>query len=137
MLIVEDNPVNQLVAVRSLERCGMRADVAGDGLEALDALAARRYDAVLMDCQLPVMNGYDATIEIRRREQKTGGHVPIIAMTASAMTGDRDLCIKAGMDDYVTKPIRPGHLADVLSRWINIQSAPAPEVGAPAAKSAT
>jgi PAS domain S-box-containing protein len=137
VLIVEDNPINQLVAVRSLERCGIRADVASDGLEALDALAARRYDAVLMDCQLPVMNGYDATIEIRRREQKTGGHVPIIAMTASAMTGDRDLCIKAGMDDYVTKPIRPHHLADVLNRWINTRSAPAADAAASAAKSAT
>jgi PAS domain S-box-containing protein len=118
VLVVEDNHVNQIVAVRNLQRCGFRADVAGDGREALAALEQTHYDAVLMDCQMPIMNGYDATIEIRRREHSNGRHTPIIAMTASAMTGDRELCLQAGMDDYVTKPILAPQLAEVLARWI-------------------
>jgi PAS domain S-box-containing protein len=123
VLVVEDNRVNQIVAVRNLERCGFRTEVASDGHEALAALERVRYDAVLMDCQMPIMNGYDTTIEIRRRELSNGRHTPIIAMTASAMTGDRELCLQAGMDDYVTKPIVAPQLAEVLARWI----APVPE----------
>ena len=118
VLVVEDNAVNQIVAVRNLERCGFRAEVAGDGREALGAIETKRYDAVLMDCQMPVMNGYEATIELRRREQGSDRHVPVIAMTASAMTGDRELCLQAGMDDYVSKPIKAHQLAEVLGRWI-------------------
>jgi PAS domain S-box-containing protein len=118
VLVVEDNPVNQIVAVRNLERCGFRTEVAGDGREALAALERAQYDAVLMDCQMPIMNGYDTAIEIRRRERSNGRHTPIIAMTASAMTGDRELCLQAGMDDYVTKPIAAPQLAEVLARWI-------------------
>ena len=117
VLVVEDNPVNQIIAVRNLERCGFRADVAADGSQALDALDAKHYDAILMDCQMPVMNGYDTAIEIRRRERATGRHVPIIAMTASAMTGDRDLCLQAGMDDYITKPVQAQKLTETLERW--------------------
>jgi two-component system, sensor histidine kinase len=124
VLVVEDNPVNQIVAVRNLERCGFRAEVAGDGQEALVVLERTQYDAVLMDCQMPIMNGYDTTIEIRRREQSSGRHIPIIAMTASAMTGDRDLCLQAGMDDYVTKPIVAAKLAEVLARWLACTTEP-------------
>jgi CheY-like chemotaxis protein len=121
VLVVEDNPVNQIVAVRNVERCGFRTEVANDGHEALTALEHTHYDAILMDCQMPIMNGYDTTIEIRRREQGNGRHTPIIAMTASAMTGDRELCLQAGMDDYVTKPIAAPQLAQVLARWITAQ----------------
>jgi CheY-like chemotaxis protein len=113
VLVVDDNPVNQTVAVRTLERCGFRAAVATDGRQALHALQTAHYDAVLMDCQMPIMNGYEATTELRHREQGTNRHTPVIAMTASAMTGDRELCLQAGMDDYVTKPIRASQLAQV------------------------
>jgi PAS domain S-box-containing protein len=117
VLVAEDSPVNQIVARRVLERCGCRVEVVADGIEALKALAARHYDAVVMDCQMPVMDGYEATRELRRREQ-AGEHTPVIAMTAHAMTGDRERCIDAGMDDYISKPVRHADLADVLQRWI-------------------
>jgi len=117
VLVVEDSPVNRLVAVRVLERCGFRAHVVNDGREALQALSTQRYDAVLMDCQMPDIDGYEATKELRRRE---GGdrHTPVIAMTAHAMTGDRERCLEAGMDDYIAKPVRAQTLNDVLRRWI-------------------
>jgi PAS domain S-box-containing protein len=125
ILIAEDSQINQIVAARALERCGCRVDVAGDGLQALAALAARRYDAVLMDCQMPEMDGYAATAELRRREQQDGGHTPIIAMTAQAMDGDRERCLAAGMDDYITKPMRHAELAETLHRWIGASRATA------------
>ncbi len=117
MLVVEDSPVNRLVAVHVLERCGFRAHVVNDGREALQALATQSYDAVLMDCQMPNIDGYEATKELRRRE---GGsrHTPVIAMTAHAMTGDRERCLAAGMDDYIAKPVRSQTLVEVLHRWI-------------------
>jgi PAS domain S-box-containing protein len=118
ILIAEDSQINQIVATRALERCGCRVDVACDGREALEALAARRYDAVLMDCQMPEMDGYEATAELRRREQSDGRHTPVIAMTAQAMDGDRERCLAAGMDDYVTKPMRHAELTETLRRWI-------------------
>jgi PAS domain S-box-containing protein len=117
VLVAEDSQINQIVASRVLERCGCRVDIVGDGAQALQALAARRYDAVLMDCQMPGMDGYAATRELRRREQGTE-HTPVIAMTAHAMTGDRERCIEAGMDDYISKPVRHVDLATVLMRWI-------------------
>jgi signal transduction histidine kinase/ActR/RegA family two-component response regulator len=115
LLVAEDNPVNQLLAVRLLDRCGYRADVVNDGREALAAVEKTRYAAVLMDCQMPEMDGYEATAEIRRRE-RPGEHVPIIAMTAHSMSGDRERCLAAGMDDYVSKPIKPAQLSDALAR---------------------
>jgi len=117
VLVVEDSPVNRLVAAHVLERCGFRSHVVNDGREALQALATQRYDAVLMDCQMPDIDGYEATRELRRREG-SAGHTPVIAMTAHAMTGDRAKCIEAGMDDYITKPVRSQTLAEVLRRWI-------------------
>ena len=117
VLVAEDNPVNQVVAVRLLERCGFHAHAVNGGREALEALSTTRYDAVLMDCQMPEVDGYQATKELRRREHGTH-HTPVIAMTAHAMPGDRERCLEAGMDDYLTKPMRHTDLADALRRWI-------------------
>jgi PAS domain S-box-containing protein len=117
VLVAEDSQINQIVAARVLERCGCAVKVVEDGAEALEALAAQRFDAVLMDCQMPLMDGYDATRELRRREQGAA-RTPVIAMTAHAMTGDRERCLQAGMDDYISKPVRHADLADVLMRWI-------------------
>ena len=117
VLVAEDNQVNQRVAAAMLERLGYRADVAGNGLEVIDALQRIPYDAVLMDCQMPDMDGFEATRAIREREG-ADRHTLIIAMTASAMEGDRDRCLAAGMDDYISKPVRVDDLALMLDRWI-------------------
>jgi CheY-like chemotaxis protein len=121
VLIAEDSQVNQIVAARALERCGCRAHIVGDGLAAIEAFANQQFDAVLMDCQMPNMDGYEATAELRRRETD-GQHTPIIAMTAHAMAGDRTRCLDAGMDDYLSKPMRHTDLAAVLARWIPRQT---------------
>ncbi|MEP6592654.1 MAG: response regulator, partial [Acidobacteriota bacterium] len=116
VLVVEDNRVNSMIVVRRLEMSGYAVDVAVNGLEALDALAHIGYDLVLMDCQMPEMDGYSATSEIRKREGALK-HTTIIAMTANALTGDRDRCLAAGMDDYLTKPIDFDELRATLERW--------------------
>jgi two-component system sensor histidine kinase/response regulator len=121
VLVAEDSPVNQIVAVRVLERCGCRVDVVGDGRQALETLSTRRYDAVLMDCQMPDMDGYEATAELRRRENGDH-HTPVIAVTAHSMDGDREKCLEAGMDDYISKPMRREQLIDTLQRWIPPQA---------------
>ena len=118
VLVVEDSPVNRVVAVSVLERCGYHVHVVNDGREALQALSSQRYDAVLMDCQMPDVDGYQATEELRRRERGSSYHTPVIAMTAHAMVGDRERCLAAGMDDYLSKPVRSQALAEVLERWI-------------------
>ena len=117
VLVVEDSPVNQIVAARALELCGCRVEVVADGHAALRALEAHSYDLVLMDCQMPGLDGYEATAELRRRE---GGsrRTPIVAMTAHAMDEDRERCLAAGMDDYLSKPMRHDDLARALTRWI-------------------
>jgi CheY-like chemotaxis protein len=117
VLVVEDSPVNQIVAVRALERCGCRSELAADGHEALEALARNHYDAVLMDCQMPGLDGYAATAELRRREAG-GRRTPVIAMTAHAMVGDRARCLAAGMDDYISKPMKQAALAETLRHWL-------------------
>ncbi len=120
VLVVEDNSVNQKLAVRMLEKLGYRPDLVENGQEALAALDAGAYDAVLMDCQMPVMDGFEATREIRRRE--AGGaasrHIPIIAVTANAMQGDRERCLAAGMDAYLAKPIKLEDMRTTLARWV-------------------
>jgi len=117
VLVVEDTPVNQAVAVRMLERCGFHARVAANGREAFEALTERSYAAVLMDCQMPELDGYQTTREIRRGE-RDGRRIPVIAMTASSMQGERERCLAAGMDDYLTKPMRNQTLKDMLNRWV-------------------
>jgi PAS domain S-box-containing protein len=121
VLVAEDSPVNQIVAVRMLERCGCTVDVVSDGRQALKALSAQRYDAVMMDCQMPEMDGYEATTELRRRENGNH-HTPVIAMTAHAMDGDREKCLEAGMDDYISKPMRREDVIETLRRWIPAQA---------------
>jgi CheY-like chemotaxis protein/HPt (histidine-containing phosphotransfer) domain-containing protein len=123
LLLVEDNSMNQLVATKLLTKLGYEVAVAGNGIEALQAMSDAEYDAVLMDCQMPEMDGYAATREIRRREGETR-RTPVIAMTAAAMQGDREACLAAGMDDYLTKPIRPDSLAEMLNRWVTPNEPP-------------
>lgn len=157
LLVVEDNPVNQKVACKMLEKLGYRVDVAGNGQEAVAAHERSPYPLIFMDCQMPEMDGFEATRLIRRREQTRGNaelgmrndelemrtaalnitaspppiphstfrthnspkHVPIIAMTANAMKGDREECLAAGMDDYVAKPIRQKDLQTLLDTWLH------------------
>ena len=129
ILLVEDNPVNQEVGMAMLEGLGCRATLAGDGLEALAELARGRYDLVLMDCQMPEMDGYQATRRIRAGEAQaaatTGGppaRLPVIALTAHAMMGNREACLEAGMDDYLAKPFSQTELQRLLSRWLPEQA---------------
>jgi signal transduction histidine kinase/DNA-binding response OmpR family regulator len=117
VLVVEDNHTNQLVAVGILENLGFSTEIAGNGREALAALERSEFAAVLMDCQMPVMDGYEATQEIRRREG-SARHTPVIAMTASVTIADRSRCLAAGMDDYLAKPVDPAEVGDTISRWV-------------------
>ncbi len=117
ILLVEDNSVNQKVASRILERLGYRCDVAGNGQEGLDAVRDRPYDLVLMDCQMPVLDGYQATRRIRELSEPVC-RVPVIAMTAEALQGDRERCIEAGMDDYLSKPIDTERLARIIEQYL-------------------
>jgi CheY-like chemotaxis protein len=136
VLLAEDNPVNAKVAAHSVRRLGYDVDVVQDGRAALDALAAGGYDAVLMDCQMPVLDGYAATREFRRLEPP-GRHLPIIALTASAMAADRERCLDAGMDDYLSKPVWEEHLASALRRLTEAGGTATPAGGpSPAADAA-
>jgi len=152
ILVVDDHQVNQQLGVLMVERLGFRADVASNGQEALEALSRIPYDLILMDCQMPEMDGYEATRLIREKEKGKGemsgaemeqnekhfpSHVsrftstriPIVAVTANAMQGDRDKCLQAGMDDYLSKPIRSEELSNILAKWLpkaENRSSPAP-----------
>ena len=123
VLVVEDSEVNQLVAVGILEQLRYHVTVAEDGLAALDALRTGTFDAVLMDCQMPTMDGYQATAEIRRLGLG-GPDLPVIAMTAAAVAGDRERCLAAGMNDYISKPVTGAGVATVLERWLPVPSSP-------------
>jgi len=119
ILLAEDNIINQKVAQSILGKLGCKADVVANGLEAVRALELIDYDLVLMDCLMPEMNGFEATALIRDLNSKVINHaVPIIAMTAGAMTGDRDECIEAGMNDYLSKPVKKEALAAMLEKWV-------------------
>jgi CheY-like chemotaxis protein len=121
VLVVEDNAVNQKIALRQLQMLGYDADVAANGLEALEALEKNSYDVVLMDCQMPEMDGYEATREIRRREGQSR-HTPIIAMTDNVIECNRERCFQSGMDDYINKPARQEDLAALLAHWTQASS---------------
>jgi CheY-like chemotaxis protein len=118
ILVVDDNEVNQVVAKALLERLGCEVDVTSNGLDAVSAAGSCHYDAIFMDCLMPEMDGYEATARIRRSEGDTR-HTTIVAVTASALNGDREKCLEAGMDDYISKPLRPAILETVLGRWIS------------------
>jgi signal transduction histidine kinase/CheY-like chemotaxis protein len=118
VLIVEDNQVNQRLAVKQLQRLGFTADTVANGREAVDAQAREPYALIFMDVQMPVMDGFEASAEIRRAEIRTRRHVPIVAMTANALKEDREACLAAGMDDYVSKPVSLGALRSILERWL-------------------
>lgn len=122
ILIVEDNAVNQLVAVKLVQKLGYKTDSARNGQEALDCVSATDYLLILMDCQMPVMDGIEATREIRRREN--GRHTPIVALTARAMKEDEALCLEAGMDSFLSKPIDSKRLAEVLAKWDDLSRTP-------------
>ncbi|MYM91663.1 response regulator, partial [Rugamonas sp. FT82W] len=129
VLLAEDNPVNVEVAGAMLEGLGLEVSRACNGEQALQAVQAGEFDLILMDCQMPVMDGFAATTEIRRREQQRGRgrSVPIIAITANALQGDRESCLAAGMDDYLSKPFTQQALGQTISRWISLpRLAPAP-----------
>ncbi len=125
VLVAEDNPVNQDITKQLLHRVGLDCVIVEDGHEVLEAIVHEHFDVVLMDCQMPGMDGYEAATAIRRRESEdtTSGHLPIIAVTANALTGDRDACIAAGMDDYLSKPFRVADLHNVLMRWLPTEPA--------------
>lgn len=122
ILVVDDNAANQKVALRMVERLGYRADVAATGAEAVTMVGRGHYDAVLMDCQMPEMDGYEASRQIRH-DERGGRRVPIIAMTADAGSGERERCLEAGMDDYVSKPVKLHVVAAVLERWLAAKQA--------------
>jgi signal transduction histidine kinase/DNA-binding response OmpR family regulator len=126
ILVAEDNPVNQKVIARMLARLGYRADVVGNGREAVEATTRLPYDVVLMDCQMPEKDGLEATQEIRATEAGTGRRLTIIALTANALAADRDRCLAAGMDDHLAKPITRDALEEVLARWLQ-RRGPSPD----------
>jgi len=121
VLLVEDNPINQMVAQKMLEKVGLKAKLANNGIEALQCLQDEVFDLVLMDCQMPEMDGFDATREIRNLEIKALNQkpVPVVAMTANVMSGDRERCLEFGMDDYIGKPVQREQLEAILQKWLN------------------
>jgi CheY-like chemotaxis protein/HPt (histidine-containing phosphotransfer) domain-containing protein len=131
VLLAEDEPVSRKATVRLLESWGIRAHTVGTGREALHALEQSAYDVVLMDVEMPDMDGFEATAELRLREAGTGAHTPIIAITAHASQGDRRRCLVVGMDDFISKPVNADHLRAALSRWVGAAWI-APEPASPA-----
>ncbi|MBL8486345.1 MAG: response regulator [Rhodocyclaceae bacterium] len=126
VLLAEDNPVNQRVARAMLGQLGLAVELANHGEEALALASREEFDLVLMDCHMPVMDGFAATASLRRLEAGRGGHLPVVALTANAMEGDRDRCLAAGMDDYLAKPYTMAQLEQVLRRWLKSPEAAGP-----------
>jgi CheY-like chemotaxis protein/HPt (histidine-containing phosphotransfer) domain-containing protein len=122
ILVVEDDPITRVVVVKSLERLGYRADTAENGREAITRLSDAVSALVLMDCEMPEMDGFQATAEIRRAEARSGRHVPVVAMTAAVADDDRSRCLASGMDDYLAKPITLTSLAAALGRWLPVDA---------------
>ena len=127
LLLAEDNAINQKLAVVLLQKAGYSVDAVETGAQALEKFKTNQYSAVLMDVQMPEMDGFDSTRQILEWEKERSLHVPIIAMTAHAMQGDRERCLEAGMDDYVPKPIEPKVLFSTLDRWLQTSSSPTKE----------
>jgi two-component system, sensor histidine kinase and response regulator len=132
VLLAEDNEINRTVAEALLRNRGLQTEIAQDGREAVAMAGARRYAAILMDCQMPELDGYEATRRIRRAER--GYHTPIIAMTAQSLPGDRERCLGAGMDDYLAKPVRAAALDGVIERWLPDHQKDAQPAGADIAR---
>jgi two-component system, sensor histidine kinase and response regulator len=119
ILLVDDNVINQKIALKIVDKMGYRADVAQNGQEAIEALNQVAYNLVFMDCQMPILDGYEATRIIRNETSSTiNPKVPIVAMTAHAMKGAKEECMAAGMDDYISKPITPDTIAEMIRKWI-------------------
>ena len=134
--MAEDNHVNRQFVTRVLEKRGHSAATADNGRQAIDAIAAvppGHFDVVLMDVQMPELDGLSATVLIRQRERSAGGHIPIVAMTAHAMSGDRERCLASGMDDYISKPLHPHELVEAVERAVGSRQA-APVAPPPAAR---
>ena len=120
ILVAEDNKINQKVVKGMFKKLGLMIEIVPDGAKALEAATSgQKFDLLFMDCQMPGMDGYEATTKIREYELKHGGHLPIIAMTANAMEGDKQRCLDTGMDDYIAKPLKLDTLGAMLSRWHN------------------
>jgi CheY-like chemotaxis protein len=120
ILLVEDRDSNRMVALLLLQKLGFQADVVCTGIEAVEAAVKRNYQVILMDVQMPEFDGFDATRAIREAEANTGRHTPIIALTALAMDGDKERCLSAGMDDYISKPYNLQTLKETLSKWVTV-----------------
>ncbi|MBN1297536.1 response regulator [bacterium] len=119
ILIVEDNAINQRVVTSILQKNNLQSDLVCNGAEALAAITEKQYDLILMDCQMPVLDGYEATRQIRIFEKQTGNRrTPVIALTAHAIKGDREKCLAAGMDDYLSKPFTPADLVSIVDKWL-------------------
>jgi len=116
ILLVEDKLVNQEVALSMLESCGHNVTIANNGIEAIEAITKETFDIILMDVEMPLMNGYETTSKIRDMEKQAGGHIHITALTANAMSGDREKCLNAGMDDYISKPVHMKDLMDAIQK---------------------
>ena len=131
VLVAEDNDVNRIVFSQILDAAGISYRIVSNGAEAVEAWQQARPSIIMMDISMPVMNGLQATQEIRRLEAETGEHVPIVGVTAHALDGDREMCLASGMDDYITKPISPERLEDRIRHWTGIESADQAAASAP------
>lgn len=121
VLLAEDNRVNQTVGALFVKRLGHEVDIVTGGHDAVEAFQQRLYHLILMDCEMPALDGYEATRAIRRAEERTGGRIPIIAVTANVTPGARELCVAAGMDDYLAKPLRTEELAEKFAQWLKLK----------------